>query len=61
MSKNSLHSNQNDSISRSKPSRFDKIMNIKVNKPNVCSTLANYQPKKSVRLDMSVSKAKKED
>ena len=36
-------------------------MNIKVNKPNVCSTLVNYQPKKSVRLDMSVSKARRED
>jgi hypothetical protein len=36
-------------------------MNIKVNKPNVCSTLLNYQPKKSVRLDMSTSKDRKSD
>jgi len=41
-------------------SRFDKIMNIKVNKPSVCSTLVNYQPKKVfIRLETSVEKQKR--
>ena len=38
-------------------SRLDKIMNIKINKPKVASTLANYQPKQGAR---SIQKERRE-
>jgi hypothetical protein len=39
-------------------SRLDKIMNIKVSKPHVASTLSNYEPKQGAR---SIQKEKKEN
>lgn len=49
-SQTSLHSHPSRSLSRTHPThltRFQHIMNIKVAKPSVCSTLLNYQPKKA--------------
>lgn len=38
-------------------SRLDRIMNIKITKPNVASTLTNYEPRQGFR---SISKERKE-